>query len=155
MFSFFLLCFKKISMNLSSLKQKFEETSTNVLSLEEFQILVLIYPVFLVASADGTFDDDEKSFIKEILLNFLTPLYKDELSEQEYDNLTGNFLLDLEFLNSNQEKFKKEFLEAIRFFDYDIRESISELLNDVAQTSGGLSEQENIVIKSIKNNYLN
>ncbi len=142
-------------MNLSSLKQKFEETSTNVLSLEEFQILVLIYPVFLVASADGTFDDDEKSFIKEILLNFLTPLYKDELSEQEYDNLTGNFLLDLEFLNSNQEKFKKEFLEAIRFFDYDIRESISELLNDVAQTSGGLSEQENIVIKSIKNNYLN
>jgi uncharacterized tellurite resistance protein B-like protein len=141
-------------MNLSNLKQQFEESSDNKMSLEEFQILVLIYPIFLVANADNKFDEEEKFFIKGILLNFLEPLYKNELSEVQYNNLIDNFLSDLKFLQTNQEKFKNNFLETIKSFDVEIRKSISELLNDVANASGGLSVQENIMIKSIKNDFL-
>ena len=58
---------------------KFKEEVNTEISFEEFQILILIYPVFLVAIADGTFDNEEKEFIKEILLNFLRPLYMTKL----------------------------------------------------------------------------
>lgn len=61
---------------------KFKEELNTEMTFDEFQILVLIYPVFLVAIADGMFDNDEKEFVKEILLNFLHPLYNDEIDEE-------------------------------------------------------------------------
>jgi hypothetical protein len=134
--------------------RKFKEEVNLEMTFEEFQILILIYPVFLVAIADGTFDNDEKEFIKEILLNFLRPLYNDEINDEEYENLVENYLADLEFLNQNKAQYEDDFLKALSSFDSEIKNSISELLNDVANASGGLSEEENQVIETLKIKYL-
>ncbi len=133
---------------------KFKEEVNTEISFEEFQILILIYPVFLVAIADGTFDNEEKEFIKEILLNFLRPLYKDEINDEQYDNLVLNYLDDLTFLNQNKEKYDTDFLIGLSTFDLEIKNSISDLLKDVANASGGLSEEENQVIETLKMKYL-
>ncbi|MBU3660652.1 MAG: TerB family tellurite resistance protein [Flavobacteriales bacterium] len=133
---------------------KFKKEVNTEMSFEEFQILILIYPVFLVAIADGTFDNEEKEFIKEILLNFLRPLYKDEINDEQYEILVLNYLDDLTFLNQNKVKYDTDFLTVLSTFDLEIKNSISELLNDVANASGGLSEEENQVIETLKMNYL-
>jgi hypothetical protein len=133
---------------------KFKEEVNTEISFEEFQILILIYPVFLVAIADGTFDNEEKEFIKEILLNFLRPLYNDEINDEQYENLVLNYLDDLTFLNQNKVKYDTDFLTALSSFDLEIKNSISELLNNVANASGGLSKEENQVIETLKMNYL-
>ncbi len=133
---------------------KFKEEVNTEISFEEFQILILIYPVFLVAIADGTFDNEEKEFIKEILLNFLRPLYKDEINDEQYDNLVLNYLDDLTFLNQNKEKYDTDFLIGLSTFDLEIKNSISDLLKDVTNASGGLSEEENQVIETLKMKYL-
>jgi hypothetical protein len=133
---------------------KFKEELDIEMTFDEFQILVLIYPVFLVAIADGMFDNDEKEFVKEILLNFLRPLYNDEINNEQYDNLVENYLADLEFLNQNKAQYENDFLKALSSFDLEIKNSISELLKDVANASGGLSEKEHLAIERLKNNYL-
>jgi hypothetical protein len=139
---------------MQNLYNKFKEEVKTEMTFDEFQILVLIYPVFLVAIADGTFDNDEKEFVKEILLNFLHPLYNDEINEEQYENLVDNYLADLAFLSKNKALFEKEFLIALSSFDSEIKNSISELLTDVANASKGLSEEEHLAIERLKNNYL-
>lgn len=133
---------------------KFKEELDIEMTFDEFQILVLIYPVFLVAIADGMFDNDEKEFVKEILLNFLRPLYNDEINNEQYDNLVENYFDDLAFLNNNKAQYEEHFLRALSSFDLEIKNSISELLKDVANASGGLSEKEHLAIERLKNNYL-
>ncbi len=133
---------------------KFKEELDTEMTFDEFQILVLIYPVFLVAIADGAFDNDEKEFVKEILLNFLHPLYNDEINDEQYENLVENYLTDLAFLNENKARYEDDFLRALSSFDLEIKNSILELLTDVANASEGLSEEEFKIIESIKVNYL-
>jgi hypothetical protein len=87
-------------------------------------------------------------------LNFLRPLYNDEINDEEYENLVENYLADLEFLNQNKAQYEDDFLKALSSFDSEIKNSISELLNDVANASGGLSEEENQVIETLKIKYL-
>jgi len=133
---------------------KFKEELDTEMTFDEFQILVLIYPVFLVAIADGAFDNDEKEFVKEILLNFLHPLYNDEINDEQYENLVENYLTDLAFLNENKARYEDDFLRALSSFDLEIKNSILELLTDVANASEGLSEEEIKIIESIKVNHL-
>jgi hypothetical protein len=133
---------------------KFKKELDTEMTFDEFQILVLIYPVFLVAIADGAFDNDEKEFVKEILLNFLHPLYNDEINDEQYENLVENYLTDLAFLNENKAQYEDDFLRALSSFDLEIKNSILELLTDVANASEGLSEEEIKIIESIKVNYL-
>ena len=133
---------------------KFKEELDTEMTFDEFQILVLIYPVFLVAIADGAFDNDEKEFVKEILLNFLHPLYNDEINDEQYENLVENYLTDLAFLNENKARYEDDFLRALSSFDLEIKNSILKLLTDVANASEGLSEEEIKIIESIKVNHL-
>ena len=65
-----------------------------------------------------------------------------------------NYLDDLTFLNQNKVKYDTDFLTALSSFDLEIKNSISELLNNVANASGGLSKEENQVIETLKMNYL-
>ncbi|MFN4235044.1 MAG: hypothetical protein ACK4IK_09595 [Bacteroidia bacterium] len=141
-------------MDVFKLKQKFEKESNNSLTNDEFQILVLIYPVFLVANADGVFDEQEKDFVKEILFNFLNPIYKNELTNEQYDILIDNYISDLEFLKINKTSFHDEFLSILKNYDIEIKNSISGLLDDVANASGGLSDVEKKIIINLKTHYL-
>jgi uncharacterized tellurite resistance protein B-like protein len=131
------------------IKNKFEIARNTKMSDEEFQILTLIYPVFLVATADGTFDEVEKKLISEILFNFLNPIYGDKITDLQYESLIENFLEDFDFLIQNKKEFHTHFLSMLSDFDSNVRKSISNLLIEIADASDGIQENELIAINSL------
>lgn len=122
-------------------------------SFEEFQILILAYPIFKVANADGSFDHDESLLLKEILMNFLTEIYGENLTDSDKNNLAELYIEDLMFVNSS-EQFNQEFLNSLSAFQKEIKNSVSSLLIEIAEVSGGLDEQENEMIEYLTKSYL-
>lgn len=137
------------------MKEKFENKRSTKMSEEEFKILILTYPIFLVAKADGTFDEEEKQLLSTILLNFLSPLYGDKINKEQYDSLIVNYLEDFEFLYKNEETFKFGFLNELKEFNQNVKDSIGSLLNEIADISNGIDEEELKVIEELKSKYLN
>lgn len=133
--------------------QYMKDRDINV-SMEEFQILVLSYPIFKVANADGNFDQEETQLLSEILVNFLSEIYTDNLNENEQNKLAQLYIEDLLFLDLNKEKYDHEFLKLLSTFSKEIKESISSLLTEIAEVSGGLDKLENEMIQSLHKNYL-
>jgi hypothetical protein len=123
------------------MKKPIEKLRDTELSDGEYKIFILTYPIFLVAISDGTFDSEEKEFMKNILYDFLHPLYNNNISEDQYEFLIENYLLDFEVLfNSN--KYKTDLLIEFAKFDSEVKLAIFELVNDVANISEGISELE-------------
>lgn len=136
------------------MKSKFEEARNTKMSDEEFKVLVLSYPIFLVAKADGEFDEDERNLLSTILFNFLNSIYGENIDSKGYDNLISNYLDDFEFLHKNESNFKNNLLEELKSFDKIVKDSISDLLNEIANISGGIHESESETIKYITNDFL-
>ncbi len=136
------------------MKALFEKSRNTEMSEEEFKVLILTYPIFLVAKADGTFDEEENQLLSTILLNFLNPLYGDKINKEQYDSLIVNYLEDFEFLYKNEETFKSGFLNELKQFNQNVKDSIISLLNEIAEISDGIDENELKVIKELKSEYL-
>lgn len=136
------------------MKTRFELKRSVKLTNEEFTILVLNYPIYLVATADGHFDDDEKELLGTILYNFLNPLYGDKVDEKGYENLINNYLEDFSFLKLHENEFKLNLLEELKVFDPEVRKSISELLNEIALISEDIAPEEKEIIDFLNKNYL-
>jgi hypothetical protein len=136
------------------MKALFEKSRNTEMSEEEFKVLILTYPIFLVAKADGTFDEEENQLLSTILLNFLNPLYGDKINKEQYDSLIVNYLEDFEFLYKNEETFKIGFLNELKQFNQNVKDSIISLLNEIAEISDGIDENELKVIKELKSEYL-
>lgn len=133
----------------------FEKSRNTEMSEEEFKILILTYPIFLVAKADGTFDKEEKQLLSTILFNFLNPLYGDNILKEQYNSLINNYLEDFDFLYKNEDTFKVGFLNELKKFNQSVKDSISSLLNEIAKISNGIDENELKVIEELKSLYLN
>lgn len=132
------------------MKNTIENLRGTKISDDEYKIFILTYPLFLIAVADGTFDPTEKDFMKNILYNFLNPLYKDNITHEQYESLIDNYILDFEaLLRSNNHK--AEILIEFSKFDQEVKNAILELLNEVANISDGISEQEKLEISVVQN----
>jgi tellurite resistance protein len=132
------------------MKNTIEKLRGTKISDDEYKIFILTYPLFLIAIADGTFDPEEKDFMKNILYNFLSPLYKDNITHEQYESLIDNYILDFEELfRSNNHKV--EILTEFSKFDQEVKNAILELLNEVANISDGISEQEKLEISTVQN----
>lgn len=131
------------------MKSVIEKLRDTELSDDEYKIFILTYPIFLVAISDGTFDSEEKEFMKNILFDFLNPLYNNNISEDQYGFLIENYILDFEVLfYSNNDKI--DFLLEFAKFDSEVKLAIFELVNDVANISDGISELEKSEIINIQ-----
>lgn len=124
------------------------------LSIEEFQILVLSYPIFKVAKADGDFDEEESQLLTEILTNFFNEIFGENLDSNEQEKLAQLFIEDLIFLDSNKDKFEKPILHELSSFTSEIKSSVFVLLNQIAEISNGKDEKEEDIIKYLSENYL-
>jgi hypothetical protein len=132
------------------MKNTIEKLRGTKISEDEYKIFVLTYPLFLIAVADGTFDPEEKDFMKTILYNFLNPLYTTNISEEQYESLIDNYILDFEELFKS-DNHKSDILKEFSLFDDEVKNAILDLLNEVASISNGISEQEKLEISNIKN----
>jgi tellurite resistance protein len=131
------------------MKNTIEKLRGTKISDDEYKIFILTYPLFLIAIADGTFDPEEKDFMKNILYNFLNPLYNENITDEQYESLIDNYILDFEELfRSNNHKV--EILTEFSKFDKEVKNAILELLNEVANISDGISEQEKLEISNVQ-----
>ncbi|MEN9386124.1 MAG: hypothetical protein RLZZ185_865 [Bacteroidota bacterium] len=135
------------------MKNQFEIDRNISITDEEFHILILTYPIFLVANSDNNFADNEKVFLITILKNFIESAYRGSLNNEEIENLTNNYIEDFEFLVQNETKYKKEFLNILKSYGQEIRHSIKDLILEIAEISDGISIEEKLSIDEI-NEYL-
>ena len=135
------------------MKNQFEKIRQTEMSEQEFSVLVLTYPIFAVAMADGSFDRQEREFMSTIITNFLEPIYKDKISESEFNSLIENYIDDFEFL-SNHMELKDGFIAEFNQFNNEVKESILNLISEVAEVSGGTSDVEQDEIDYIKSKIL-
>lgn len=139
---------------METLHKEFQKARQTNISFDEFQILVLSYPIFKVANADGNFDNEESQLLTEILTNFLSEIYENNLNEEEIKKLALLFIEDLLFIDSNSQKFDLALLDSLSSFSMEIKRSIVDLLIEIAEVSGGLDKQENEMIENLTKNYL-
>lgn len=143
---------------IQSLKNDYSHKREIEISDEEFIILVLTYPSFLVAISDGEFDDEEKKLMAEVIKNFSFEVYGNELNEDEYSNIISAYMSDFGFLNLNKTIWKDKFLHALSFLkekeNINVRKSIINLMKDIADVSDNTSMEEQAVIDEIVSNYL-
>lgn len=131
------------------MKNVIEKLRETKISDDEYKIFILVFPIFLVAVSDGSFDSEEKEFMKNILFDFLNPLYKNNISHEEYDYLIENYIMDFEVIfNSNN--YRNEILKEFAKFDPEVKLAIFELVNDIANISEGVSELEKNEIRNIQ-----
>lgn len=128
----------------------FEKDRNTSLTDEEFDILILSYPLFLVANADKVFDIDEMNFLSTILDNFISSIYSDSINNQEKNALIQNYLDDFKFLAKNESKYKIEFLKLLTSYEDEVKSSISDLIQEVADISNGISQSEKDMIDYLK-----
>jgi hypothetical protein len=131
------------------MKAKFEKLRGTHLSVEEFKILILSYPIYLVAAADGEFDEAEKELVSTVLTNFLDSVYGENISEEDKTNMVINYLEDFEFLKLNENEFKVPFLESLKSYDQEVISSIRDLIHEVAETSNVVAKSEKDMIDYI------
>jgi len=143
---------------IQNLKKEYTQQRELEISDEEFLILILTYPSFLVAISDGEFDEDEKALMGEVIKNFTFEVYGNELSEEEYSNIISAYLSDFEFLHTNKEMWKAKFLNALSFLkekeNEEVKNSIINLMKEIAEVSDGTSNVEKAVIDDVVLNYL-
>jgi hypothetical protein len=135
------------------MKNIFERERNISITEEEFVILVLTYPIFLVANADKNFDIEEKKLMEIILGNFIRSAYRDTLKDEEVSNMIASFIEDFKFISQNESIFKLPMLELLRNYSIEVKNSINSLIKEIAEISEGISESENNMITFL-NDYL-
>lgn len=136
-------------MTLNELKNNFELKSGDGITIEEYSIISLTYPSYRVAVADDNFDEDEQNLMKSILGNFINEVYKD-LSANQKDELSIGLLNSLIWVESN---FHNELVQSLKILcekHSDLPNVVNDLINEMAEASGGVSNEEKSVIKEIK-----
>lgn len=129
---------------------KYEEIKGETLTIEEYIILLITYPAFSVAIADGHFDSDEKSLMGSIVRNIVTEVYQ-ELGVEEINSLIAAYMSD--FDKVYQDDVLRKVVES-GLIEYskensEVKQSINELMQDMAATSEGVSEEEQAEIDRI------
>lgn len=92
-----------LNETLTDLKNGFSVARDTEISNEEFAILLIAYPAFRVAHADGSFDKDEQGLMASLLFNFLSEIYGEEIGEEAYNNLIISYLKDFLWLHETPE----------------------------------------------------
>lgn len=118
---------------------------------EEFVILLITFPAFLVANSDGNFDEDEKNLMATLLHNFLQEIYGKELNEEQYESMIISYLEDFLWIYEHTE-WKEKLVGGLKILCNDIdglNESVKEMMQEMAEVSEGESQEETEVIADL------
>lgn len=118
------------------------------------QILILTYPLFKVALADSDFDKKEDKLLTQILINFLSEIYGSMLSKKERKILAELYIKDFQFIYNDKQDLNFAILDSLSNYTLEIKNSILELLIEMAEISSGISELEFNMIDYLTKEYL-
>lgn len=138
-------------------KVKFCNYRNIEISDDEFAIILITLPAFLVANSDNEFDEDERNLMANLLYNFLYEIYGKELNEDEYEQMILAYLEEFLRINEHTE-LKNMLMGGLKLLCTEIEglaETVKEMIQEVAEVSDGVSQEENDMIESISNSLDN
>lgn len=142
----------ELNEKLSQQKDAFCNARDTDMSDEEYAILLITFPAFRVAQADGIFDQEEKEIMRELIQSLLTEIYSSELSGDQYQNMIESYLEDFSWIKSNEEVWKTKMANGLTLLCNDVeglKDDIKNMMNEMAEASDGVSEDERTVMKAI------
>jgi len=140
------------SAKIIELKASYEKEREHELTSEQFGSLVLFFPSLLIIASDGEVDDEEWVYVN-YLSKFIADTFKDEIGEEERDELEARYLLELTFLVNNLSTWEQPFLDALHdyiSFNEAVKEDVEDILYLFAEASDGKSEEEEEKIEELK-----
>lgn len=138
-------------------KAKFCNYRNTEISDNEFAVILITLPAFLVANSDNQFDEYERNLMANLLHNFLYEIYGKELNQDEYEKMILAYLEEFLWINEHTE-MKNMLMEGLMLLCKDIdglAETVKEMIQEVAEVSDGVSQEENDMIQSISNSLDN
>lgn len=147
----------RLSQKLLELKDNFCQARNTKISDEEFAILLITYPSFQVANADGNFDEDERDLLTTLLTNFLNEIYGDVLNDDEYENMISAFIEDFLWVNKHSE-LKAKLLTGLKDLCSEtegLADTIKGMMQEMAEVSEGISQTEKDMIITISDELKN
>tara|TARA_B100000795_G_scaffold3673_1_gene2500 strand:- start:162 stop:608 length:447 start_codon:yes stop_codon:yes gene_type:complete len=134
-------------------KNNFCKERGTEMSKEEYTVTLITYPAFLVANADGDFDNDERELMSQLLQNFLREIYGEELSSEQYSQMISAFVEDFEWVAKNNQ-WKDDLLAGLKILCNDISglsETIIGMMQEMAEVSENVSKEEANMIIAVSN----
>ncbi|MDZ4846322.1 MAG: hypothetical protein SH857_12315 [Chitinophagales bacterium] len=124
------------------------------LTTDEFNILCLLTPCYLVAHADGHFDKDEQKIFDDFLLGFFEGYVKKKITAAQLQKLKNIYVMELAFIKSDA-VWLIHILDYLRSFaesKKEIREIVNTTMLEVAVISGNVSGHEKSVMQFVIKN---
>lgn len=140
----------KTTAHIQDLKNEFCSARLIELSSEEFCTLLILFPSYKVAIADGIFSASEKDLMEVITANFLKEIYANEISNDQYNQLISGTIDDLVYADKNSwhDRFERGLKELSNQHE-GLAEEIKKMIHDMAEASDGISESEQNMINQI------
>jgi hypothetical protein len=140
---------KSVTQNLFEVYQKNRATH---FSLEQFRILLRLFPSLLVCMSDGKFDEEEKNGMRQNIQSNL--LSFEHLDKTRLDQLTNEIFDEMIYLSKESAQWKDHFLTAVRYElinDPEDKEFILESLYLFANINEGICIEEQLLIDELVN----
>ena len=143
---------------IQNLKEKYCNERNISLTNDEFSLMLITYPGFLVGNADGNFDQDEQELVIGLVLGLAEAKKGSELTGQETQQIESLYLNEFNYLANEGKKWEPDFLELLTIFNSDgweqVKNAIQKIMKDVAEVTDSVSKKEQEIIDYINENCL-
>jgi tellurite resistance protein len=140
---------KSVTQNLF---EEYQKNRSTKFTIEQFRILLRLFPSLLVCMSDGNFNEEEKrGMLQNIQSN--RQLF-DQQDELEKDRLLGEIVGEMNYLAKDYLQWKELFLTAVRYElirDPEEKEFILESLYLFANIHDGICIEEQLLIDELVN----
>lgn len=141
-------------MRMDILVKHYNKTRKLKLTTDEFNILCLLTPCYLVAHADGHFDKEEKKAFNDFLLGFFEGYVRKKITGTQLQKLKRVYTKELGFIKSDAVWLIHilEHLRSLALGKKEIREIVNTTMMQVAVISSGISKEEKSVMQFVIKN---
>lgn len=135
-----------------NLFEEYRNYRSSQLTLDQFKVLLRLFPSLLVCLSDGKFDEEERKGMRQNMLTHLTGL-ESKVGEDVLKVITL-LSIEMDYLAAHFIQWKEAFLSAVRYElmkNPDDKEYIFESLYLFANIHNGICIQEQLQIDELVN----
>lgn len=140
-------------MKPAELLQEYKESRPTTLTAEQFELLLYLVPVMIVATSDANVDTIEMGYLRGVISESIMELTPDELSESELTALNGLYQDEMNYLLRNMRYWEDKLLEGLKALmpsQPDMLRRLKLRMQAVAESSKGVNAYEKEAIARLQ-----
>ncbi|MDQ3534455.1 MAG: hypothetical protein M3421_02385 [Bacteroidota bacterium] len=134
-----------VAIKIDDLYQEYVNHRKVELNKEQFVWIVNLFPALMVVLSDGIVDSEEWAEVKKLSSKLGKEFSSEDKGANQEVNLTTIYRTEFQFLLKNRDKWEVKFLNALKDYFEENKESKSFVLESMflfAKASGGISTAE-------------